>query len=450
MVALVSRFSILITALGVLLVGIAYAPTVRAQGLIRDAEIEYALDALARPILNAAGLSPGQVKIMVINDNSLNAFVVDSRHIFIHSGLIRKMETPEMLQAVIAHEAAHIANGHITRRAVNARNARTAAGLGLLLSGAVAATGNAQAATGLALGTGSTSQRLFFAHTRAEESSADQSSARYMARAGVDPSAMIDVLDIFRGQEALSAPRRDPYALTHPLSSERHRAARGYAAAYPPQGNPSADNAYWYARALGKLEAFLGNPSRTIRRLRNADNSSLTLMKRAVAYMRLPDYDKASQNVNALVSARGDDPYAHELKGQIMYEAGRFDQSIAAYARAVQLSPNQPLILAGYGQALLARNTNANNRKALEILERSRARDPFQPRMLRDLAVVYARLGNNGMASLATAERYALLGRLPDAAVHAERASGLLPRGSTAWNRAQDVLNAAKTAKERR
>ena len=424
--------------------------TTRAQGLIRDAEIEHSLNAFARPILNAAGLSPGNVKIMIINDSSLNAFVADGRRIFLHSGLIRKMESPDMLQAVIAHEAAHIANGHITRRAVNARNARNAAGLGLLLSGIVAAGGNAQAATGLAIGSGSAAQRQFFAHTRAEESAADQSAARYMARAGVDPAAAVAVLEIFRGQEALAAPRRDPYALTHPLSTDRLRAARGYAAAYQIQGSGPQHDEYWYDRATGKLDAFLGNPGRTIRRLRGAEATSITLMKRAVAYLRMPDYDKALTNINALVGARPNDPYVHELKGQILYESGRFEQSIRAYAKAVELSPRQPLILAGYGQALLSRNTNANNRKALQILERSRARDPFQPRMLRDLAVAYARLGNNGMASLSTAERYALIGRLRDAAVHAERASGLLPNGSAAWNRAQDIINAAKTAKNRR
>jgi len=70
--------------------------------------------------------------------------------------------------------------------------------------------------------------------------------------------------------------------------------------------------------------------------------------------------------------------------------------------------------------------------------------------MMRDLAVAYAKSGNNGMASLATAERYALQGRLKDAGIHAKRAAGLLPRGSAGWNRAQDVLRAAKTVQQRR
>jgi predicted Zn-dependent protease len=52
------------------------------------------------------------------------------------------------------------------------------------------------------------------------------------------------------------------------------------------------------------------------------------------------------------------------------------------------------------------------------------------------------------MASLSIAERYALRGRLKDAAIHARRAVGLLPNGSAAWQRANDVLTAAKTSEK--
>jgi len=422
------------------------APPARAQVLIRDAEIERALKELAQPILAAAGLSSERVQILVLQDNSLNAFVADSQHIFLNSGLIRKMKTPAMLQAVIAHEAAHISNGHITRRLVNARSTRTAAGLGMLLSAVVAVAGNTAAAGGVAVGSAESARRVFLGNTRAEESAADQSGARFLASAGVDPSAMIDVLEIFRGQEALAASRQDPYTRTHPLWSARLRAVRGYAAAYRPRGQASPDNAYWFARARGKLEAFTGNPSRILRQLRQAEQNDITLMQRAVAYHRLPDPEKALENINALVARRPNDPYVQELKGQILLESRQFQAAVRAYARAVDLSPRQPLVLAGYGRALLALDTSAGNRRALEALERARARDPRQPRMMRDLALAYARAGNNGMASLATAERYALLGRLEDAALHAERASGLLPRGSTSWNRAQDVLSAAEPA----
>jgi predicted Zn-dependent protease len=83
--------------------------------------------------------------------------------------------------------------------------------------------------------------------------------------------------------------------------------------------------------------------------------------------------------------------------------------------------------------------------KARDTLERARARDLLDGRILRDLGTAHAKTGNNGMASLSIAESYALRGRLKDASIHANRAAGLLPRGSAPWQRANDVLAAAKT-----
>ena len=437
------------TLVAALVVSFCFVATAtRAQTLLRDAEIEYALRRLAAPMIRAAGLSPSRIRILILQDSSLNAFVLDSRHIFLHSGLILKLKSAEELQAVIAHEIAHIANGHITRRIANKNAATSAAALGALLSVALAAAGEGKAAAGLAIGTGSSAKRRFFAHTRAEEASADQSGIRYMVSAGVDPSAMLEVLEIFRGQEVLSSHRQDPYARSHPLTRDRIRGLTGYAAAYKGRGKKQPDTQYWYARARGKLEAFIRNPAYTLRRVKKGDSSDIALMRRAVAYHRTPNPSKALKEITALVAQRQKDPFVHELKGQILLESRQFGAAVTAYGRAVKLAPKNSLILAGYGRAILA--SGQSPKKALSVLEQARARDFRDPRMLRDLAVAYAKTGNKGMASLSTAERYAVIGRLSDAAIHAKRASGLLPRGSTGWNRAQDILHASETQKKRR
>ena len=113
-----------------LVLSLSFAAPARAITLLRDPDIEHAMRELAAPVLRAAGLSPERVDILIIDAPSLNAFVVDADSIFLHSGLIQRMETPAMLQSVIAHEAAHIANGHLMRRPIHMRNARTAAALG--------------------------------------------------------------------------------------------------------------------------------------------------------------------------------------------------------------------------------------------------------------------------------------------------------------------------------
>ena len=421
---------------------------VRAQSILRDAETERALRELARPLFAAAGMGGGSVNIWLIEDRQMNAFVADNQHIFVTTGLLLRLKRAEELQAVLAHEIAHITNGHIARRSINATNARTAAGLGLILAAAAAAAGEGGASAGLAIGTRSSADRVFLSHTRAEEASADQSGIRYMASAGVDPSAAADVLELFRGQEALNIGRQDPYARSHPLSRDRIRAVEGFVAAYGGRARDDQTADYWFAVAHGKLSAYLQNPSQTIRQVRN-DNSVIGLMRRAVAYHRMPRPDEAIRAATQLVNARPQDPYARETLGWILLENRRPGEAIRAYRDAVGLSRNDPLILAGLGRALVAEGSAGSIREALQVLERSRSRDPGNPSVLRDLATAYAKTGNPGMASVASAERLALMGRLPDAAIHAGRASDLLPRGTPGWNRAQDILRAAENTRRR-
>lgn len=420
------------------------APAARALTLLRDPDIEHALMELAKPVLKAAGLGSTRMDILVIDDSSLNAFVVDRSAIFLHSGLILKMDNAAMLQSVIAHEAAHITNGHLVRRPVAVRNAKTAAGLGAVLAGAAAvASGRGDAAAAVALGAQSSALRMLFAHTRAEENAADQSGMRYLANAGIDPQAAVQVMDIFRGQEALSASRQDAYARTHPLSSDRYRVlqrlATGYADAK--RDNPEAD--YWFARAKGKLSAFERSPKWTLNRVGEYGYEDVKLMREAVAWHRQSNLGRAMPAIDGAIALRPNDPYLHELRGQILMESRQIKPAVAAYARATNLAPNNALILGSYGRALLA---SGDVNKAVQVLEKARARDGRDGRVLRDLAAAHAKLGNNGMASVLTAERYAMSGRMDDAGIHAKRAEGLLPRGSTAWQRAQDVLSAAKAA----
>ena len=415
-----------------------------AVSLIRDADIEYSLSRLAAPVLRAAGLNPGQVRILLVDDRSLNAFVLNGNAIFIHTGLMSRLDTPAQLQAVIAHEAAHIANGHLARRASNLRGARNAAGFGIALAAAVAiSTGRSDAAAGVAAGAAGSAMRNFFAHTRAEESAADQSSIRYLARAGIDPSAAAEVLDIFRGQEALSVGRQDPYARTQPLTSDRRRALRGLIAAAPAAGQPDADAAYWFARAQGKLSAFTQSPGWTLRQVRG-DDSQIAVMRRAIADHRQADANAAIRGMQALIAARPNDPFLYDLDGQILLESRQFGPAVQADTHAATLAPDNALILGGLGRALLALGTADGNARAVQVLERARTRDALDGRILRDLGAAYAATGQPALASLAAAERNALAGRIEDATLHARRAHDRLPRGSVPWQRAQDILDAAR------
>lgn len=421
-----------------------------AQGLLRDAGMEYALNSLARPILLAAGLPANRTKMLVVNDMSLNAFVVDSRHVFIHAGLLLRLRSADEMQAVIAHEVAHIANGHFARRMLNMQNARSLAGLGAVLAVAAgAAAGSPGLAGGLIAGSASSAERGFLAHTRAEEAAADQSGMRYMAQAGISPEAMRGVLNQFAGQEALAPAQQDPYARTHPLTSDRLRSVDQITPLLTVQETDRSHARYWFTRVQAKLSAYLRSPGYTFSRLSPTDDSDAAMIQRAVAHFRQPDLAAARRAVAVLIDRHPEDAYLHELSGWIELESGQAAPAVTAYERAAKLAPTEPLVLAGYGRALLARDTPGDAAAALDALESARARDPFSPRLLRDLAVAYARDGQLPMASLSTAERYALSGALDDARIHAHRAAGQLPTGSPGWSRAQDIIRAAEMAAKR-
>ena len=432
----------------VMLMTVTLAAPLRAATLLRDPDIEYALRQVAQPIFKAAGLSTTRMQILIVDDRRFNAFVVDHSHIFIHSGLLLKMQTSSMLQAVLAHEAAHITNGHLARRPINLRNARTAAGIGAVLAAAAAAaTGRGELAGIGIIGSSTTAQRLFFVHTRSEENAADQTAMRYLATAGADTQGMIEVMDIFRGQELLSAARQDPYARTHPLSSDRYRVVKRLADGYDgrQKDNPAAE--YWFQRAKAKLSAFQRAPKWTLNRAGESGHEDIKAMRQAIAYHRQSDTTRAVAAIDRALALRSEDPFYFELKGQILLESRKFQAAAAAYARAAEIAPNDPLILGSYGRALLAIGKTED---AVRYLDQAHARDGRDPRVLRDLAQAHAQSGNNGMASLATAERYAMQSRLSDAGIHARRASDLLPRGSTGWRRAQDIVAASERAAKKK
>jgi predicted Zn-dependent protease len=441
-----SRALVLVAVVALGLALVLTAVPAMARGLIRDAEIEATLARISYPLFRAAGLNPARVNIYIVNSGEPNAFVAGGQNLFINSGLIMRLETLDMLRAVIAHEVGHIAGGHVARRDEALGGARGIAGLGLLAAVAAAAGGSPEAGLAIASASQQAAQRSALAHSRAEEASADQAGLRYMAAAGADPAAILEVLRLFQGQEALSSSRMDAYARTHPLWRERIALLEERIRALPPAGPPDPTDVYWHARMVAKFTGFLQTPGTTLRIYPPSDTSESAALARAVAYHREPNLARALANVDALIAARPNDPYYQELRGQFLLESGRATEAAQSYRRAVALAPDEPLILGGLGRALLNMNDPAVVPEAAEALRRARTQDRADAGVLRDLALAEARLGNEGAAALATAERFALTGQFEDARRHAERAAAMLPTGSPGWRQAQDVITMSRRA----
>ena len=85
----------------------AQSPAFARGAGIRDAEVERILRKYSDPIFKAGGLDEKAVHVYIINDESLNAFVAGGQNVFLHTGMIMTLDTPNELKGVIAHETGH-------------------------------------------------------------------------------------------------------------------------------------------------------------------------------------------------------------------------------------------------------------------------------------------------------------------------------------------------------
>jgi predicted Zn-dependent protease len=441
-----------IAALGVALMLGSAVTSAKAQSLsfIRDAEIEATLKRMSTPVFRAASMAPDSIRIFIVNDKSLNAFVV-ARNMVFHTGLLTKLESPEELYGVIAHETAHIAAGHAVQRAGAVRQATGPVILSVILGIAAAAAGQGGAGAAIIAGGQTVAQRGFLKYTRGQESSADQAAIGYLESLPVDPKGMLTTLERLKAVEIVSLGRRDPYANTHPLSGQRiallerrvnSSSARGYPA--------TAEIRYWHQRMRAKLRGFLDNPVRVLSEVDRSDRSETAMIMRAVAHHRSSDLRNALREVDGLIAARPNDAYYHELRGQFLFESARPRDAVASYRRAVALAPDEPLIQVAYARALLALDEPSATQQARTALLAATRSDDLHTEAWRSLSVAEARLGNDLGASLATAEFQAQTGSFDAAERNARRVQNGSPTGSPGWIRAGDIIAAVERARRNR
>ena len=133
-----------------------------AARFIRDAEIENTIRAYSAPLFAAAGLNSKDVKILIVDDDTLNAFVFGGMNLFIHTGLLLESEHAGQLIGVIAHETGHIAGGHLSRMSNRMRSASTAQIIAMILGAAVGIAGSPQAGSAILLGSGELARQGVF------------------------------------------------------------------------------------------------------------------------------------------------------------------------------------------------------------------------------------------------------------------------------------------------
>ncbi len=414
-----------------------------AQSLLRDVEIEDWLDDYSRPLFRAAGIPADEIEILIVGDQSFNAFA-GGLVMGVNTGLLTISETPNEIEGVIAHEAGHIALAHTTR----SDEAYAAASRPMLLSLVLAAGAIAAGAPDAGLGILALGQTVGIAnvlkYSRSQESSADQAALTYLDAVGSSGAGLIRSFKRLSGSQIVLGQRVNPYLQSHPLALARVNALEERAQAMPNFGAQDTPEEIDRLRMIqAKILGFMQPAHFTLRQYPLSDLSDPARYARAVAYYRATEMDKALKEIDGLIDLHPDNPFFYELKGQMLFEFGRVAESIGPHRRSVDLLPDKALLRINLGRALAASEEPEELNSAVKELKAALLVEPDNSFGWFELARAYGALGKDGLADLAMAESRYNVGAKPEAAQFARRALQKLPRGTPEWRQATDIVVAS-------
>ena len=151
----------------------------------------------------------------LLDSDVVNAFALPGGKVFMSRGLVQMMTNEAQLAGVLGHEIGHIAARHTNERFSRAAGAQ----LGVGILGAVLGTGaGSQTISDLA---GQATGIALMSYDRNQELESDALGMRYMARAGYNPAAQRQVMEILL--KASGGAKQLEILSTHPHPESRIR-----------------------------------------------------------------------------------------------------------------------------------------------------------------------------------------------------------------------------------
>lgn len=429
-----------------------------AQGLplIRDTEIENLLNDYASPIFRTAGLGTGRINVRIVNNDQFNAFVVDGRSVYMHTGALLQAQTPNEVIGVLAHETGHIAGGHLAALRARIAKDQTRAllaqilGLGLIVAGGVAGGDTARdlggAGQGVLLGGNELILRSLTAERRSQESAADQAGLKFLTATKQSGRGMLTTFERFAGQELFSDQNRDVFVRSHPVATDRLARLRELVESSPYYGSTDAPELQLrHDMMRAKLSGYIENPTTVLNRYPASDQSLPARYARAAALFRMGGTggpERALTEADALIASSPSNPYFWEMKGDFLQKAGRPAEAIAPLRKALQLSKNDaPLITIQLAQVLLQSKKAGGADEAIVMLRKAIAREGENAIAYNVLGQAFYDKGLLPQSELARAQGLFYFGALKQAQDFARRAQAGLKPGSPEWIKADDIIN---------
>lgn len=383
----------------------------RGGGVVDDPLIEDYLDHLGFRLIANTNHAEQHFKFFLINDKIINAFALPGGFIGINYGLILATESESELSSVMAHEVAHITQRH------HARAFEAGSGQGLILAALIAAmilgAGNSEIgeAAFAASAAGMMQSQINF--TRANEKEADYMGIKMLANAGYDPMAMATFFGRLDKESRLYGPSGPEFLRSHPMSTNRMADATNRASGLKQRKTDFDKQSFYLIRA--RIRALAHDDKNNAvtefaKRLENGrfQNRAAEEYGYALALMNAKQYAKANQFLDKLLIKDPNRIAYLVAKGQIESFTQKLKQSQTTYTKALELYPENKVIIYYYVQSLLK---NRQFNKARSLLNKVLRTPGNLPQLYKFLSEAELGLGNTSGVHHALAEYYFYLGQ---------------------------------------
>jgi predicted Zn-dependent protease len=296
-----------------------YIPAQQSQGgaYILDQELTRYISSVGMKLAAVSDAPDLPYEFVVLNNSIPNAWALPAGKIAINRGLLLALDDEAQLAAVLGHEIVHAAARHGAQQMRNQQLLQLGlAGLGLAM---LDNDYRSLVIGGAALGAQLTSAK----YGRNNELESDEFGMKYMAKAGYDLQAAVEIQELFlklSGQNQASW--LQGLFASHPPSAERVKANMAHA------GQFAAGPGYRGKEAYLKATQYLREKA-----------PAYELADKAAKALAEKKLKEAESLVAEALNIEAREAQFHSLKGQILQAQGKPDQALAAHNQAQSLNP---------------------------------------------------------------------------------------------------------------
>ena len=282
-------------------------------------------------------------KILLIDDDSLNAFAAPGGIIGVNGGLFLYSDNEGQFSSVLAHELAHLSQRHFARNVLKSQDSNLASALVMVSSIAIALISNNPNA--MAVGP-AILQSQSLRYSRLFEREADRVGFANLVKAGYHPESMGEMFENMNEIRRLSGDLPPEFLLTHPLSSSRISDAFNAAENLPTEGTKK--NSLEFSLIKARLEIYYENISQnSLRKFRervNQDPTESNLYGLALAHQKNNNYEESLELINKLISSYPKNLVLNNTKVDFLFESGKYEDALVHVNKFLEISPrNYPL-----------------------------------------------------------------------------------------------------------